>query len=112
MKRVTLTDLRDDRKIVAIKNLRAVTGLGLKDSKYIVDRMSDPMMRTEEDISVLPDADISVLDESFRYTVEPENAVDRDLVLNFMFAAFGHMSPEQAVKLCDTGAYLNLRKVV
>lgn len=108
MKRITLTDLKDDRKIVAIKNLRAVTGLGLKESKDIVDRMSAPQMRTTEDISVLDSANVRTLDESFVYTLPDDKTIPAGLVLEFVLDVLSSTDPVTARSLMCLPSYTRI----
>jgi hypothetical protein len=58
--RVIVTGFRPEKKILAIKGIRAATGLGLKEAKDVADRVG---VGTEQTIDVY-DGGREVLDES------------------------------------------------
>ena len=49
---VTLTDFDPDKKILVIKALRAMTGLGLQEAKNLVDNLPTQAITVKECLSV------------------------------------------------------------
>ena len=49
---VTLTNFDPDKKILVIKALRAITGLGLQEAKNLVDNLASQEVTIKEYISV------------------------------------------------------------
>lgn len=123
---VKLTGLIDpERKIHAIKAYRALTGLGLKDSKQAVDglggysygysdvsegsvRRETPIVPVVIEIDHSQERDIA---EAFFYEVIPTSAdqgIDRALVLDLMFVALANCG-EQAYALLNDPAFIAIK---
>lgn len=62
-----LTCLTPDKKIHAIKDVRAATGLGLKEAKDVVDALTPPRPGSSPPEVQVPEHHISLIAESFTY---------------------------------------------
>lgn len=122
--RIKLTGLRDpNRKISAIKLYRAITGLGLKESKQAVDALAGVAYRWVDDtamnervetpiipqvIEIAPHNEHEIAGE-FLYEVlpTPPAGVDPGRVLDFMLVAFA--AAESPYDLMLDPAFLALK---
>lgn len=102
MKNITLTECTDpERKIGAIKELRAATGLGLKDSKDIVDALTGGEPQT---VAVYNDASLKQLATVFSFMPD-EITLPAGDVLDFLFDVLSYSDPTTAKRLQTLPSY-------